>query len=352
MGHAYRAVGWNRQKKIYDRTLGLGLIAYLVLFVVVGLLRWPEHSEETLALRALGTGALLLLHVILSIGPLARLDHRWLPLLYNRRHLGVLMFCLALVHGVFATVYYHSLTDGNPVVDPLISVLSANQRSDSLAHFPFEIFGVVALAILFLMAATSHDFWLANLTAPVWKALHMLVYVAYASVVLHVALGTLQGETSPVLSGLVGVGVVWVLGLHLVVGWRERGLDRPTTGSPSAEGYLDVAAVDELKDGQAKIVTLSGDRVAVFRNGDEVSVVSNACQHQNGPLGEGRIIDGLIVCPWHGYQYQPRCGRSPEPFTEKIPTFRAQVRAGRVWVHPTPLAAGTDVEPARIGAEA
>ena len=96
----------------------------------------------------------------------------------------------------------------------------------------------------------------------------------------------------------------------------------------------------------------AGDRVAVFRNGDEVSVVSNACQHQNGPLGEGRIIDGLIVCPWHGYQYQPRCGRSPEPFTEKIPTFRAQVRDGRIWVHPTPLPAGTDVEPARIGGEA
>ena len=286
--------------------------------------------------------------MILSIGPLARLDRRWLPLLYNRRHMGVLMFSLAFVHGVFATVYYHALGDTNP----LVSVLSANQRIDSLAHFPFELFGVLALAILFLMAATSHDFWLTNLTAPTWKALHMLVYVAYAAVVLHVALGTLQAETSPVMSGLVGVGVVWVLGLHTVVGWRERGLDRPHAGSPSTEGYLDVAGVDELTDGQAKVVTLAGDRVAVFRNGDEVSVVSNACQHQNGPLGEGRIIDGLIVCPWHGYQYQPRCGRSPETFTEKIPTFRAQVRDGRIWVHPTPLPAGTDVEPARIGGEA
>jgi nitrite reductase/ring-hydroxylating ferredoxin subunit len=30
---------------------------------------------------------------------------------------------------------------------------------------------------------------------------------------------------------------------------------------------------------------------------------------QNGPLGEGRIVDGCITCPWHGYQYRPDTGR-------------------------------------------
>ena len=47
-----------------------------------------------------------------------------------------------------------------------------------------------------MMAATSHDFWLHNLTAPVWKALHMCVYVAYTLIVLHVMFGVLQGEIS------------------------------------------------------------------------------------------------------------------------------------------------------------
>ena len=42
------------------------------------------------------------------------------------------------------------------------------------------------------MAATSHDFWLLMLTPRSWKALHMAVYVAYALVVMHVALGYLQ----------------------------------------------------------------------------------------------------------------------------------------------------------------
>jgi len=75
--------------------------------------------------------------------------------------------------------------------------------------------------------------------------------------------------------------------------------------------------------------------------------VSNVCQHQNGPLGEGKIVFGCITCPWHGYQYQPDTGASPPPFVEKVPTFNVRVRNGRVFVRPKPNPAGTRAEPAR-----
>jgi nitrite reductase/ring-hydroxylating ferredoxin subunit len=98
-------------------------------------------------------------------------------------------------------------------------------------------------------------------------------------------------------------------------------------------------------------VSLSGERVAIFRYDGKISAVSNVCQHQNGPLGEGRIIDGCITCPWHGYQYRPQDGASPPPFTEKVPTFRTKVVEGRVWVHPQANPPGTHVEPARVSTE-
>ena len=200
------------------------------------------------------------------------------------------------------------------------------------------------------MAATSHDFWLKNLSAPVWKALHMGVYGATALLVMHVALGALQAETSPVLAGALGLGLITVLGLHLAAARRERALDvRPP--SPAEQGYARACRVDEIPEKRAKIVCLSGERVAVFRYDGQVSAVSNACQHQNGPLGEGRIIDGCITCPWHGYQYRPKDGASPPPFTERVPTFRVRVVAGEVWIHPTPLPAGTPVEPALAAGE-
>src|SRR5438874_11242448 len=97
----YRAVGWNRQKRIYDTTLAIGVGVYLVLFGLLSAILHQGATIETILIRAFGTGAFVLLHVILAIGPLCRIDRRFLPLLYNRRHLGVTMFLLALVHGGF-----------------------------------------------------------------------------------------------------------------------------------------------------------------------------------------------------------------------------------------------------------
>jgi nitrite reductase/ring-hydroxylating ferredoxin subunit len=198
------------------------------------------------------------------------------------------------------------------------------------------------------MAATSHDFWLTNLTAPVWKALHILVYAAYALIVAHVALGVLQAETSPVLSATLGLGVLWLVGLHLVASFRERDRDR-ALDVPTDDGFVDVCDVDEIQDGRAHVALLAGERLAVFRYDGKLSALSNVCQHQNGPLGEGCIIDGYVTCPWHGFQYRPEDGCAPPPFTERVPTFRLRVRDGRVLIDPRPLPAGTYVEPTHIG---
>ncbi len=344
MSHAYRAVGWNRQKRLYDGVVAAGIGLYLAVFLAVGFWRDANATAETLLLRALGTCALLLLHGVLSIGPLCRLDRRFLPLLYNRRHLGVALFLVALAHGVLAIVQFHALG----VEHPLVSVLTSNGRYGSLAQFPFQSLGLAALVILFLMAATSHDFWLANLTPPVWKGLHMLVYLAYGLLVLHVALGVLQAETDPALALLLGAGMLWLIGLHLAAGWGERTGDRPAPGRVAADGFVEVARVDEIAEKRAKIVQLGGERVAVFRYDGRISALSNVCRHQNGPLGEGRIVDGCVTCPWHGFQYRPETGASPPPFTEKVPTFRVRVDAGRVLVHPTPNPPGTYTEPAAI----
>jgi len=150
---------------------------------------FPRVTDEILLIRAFGSGAFLLLHVILCIGPLCRLNPRFFPLLYNRRHAGVTMFLMGLVHAALVVATYHARSDTNP----LLSIFVSSPLAGSISGVPFQPFGFLALVILFLMAATSHDFWLANLSAPVWKSLHMLVYVAYALLVLHVTFGALQG---------------------------------------------------------------------------------------------------------------------------------------------------------------
>lgn len=342
MSLGYRAVGWNRQKRVYDLVIVGVAVGYLALFVGLGFVLFPQATAETLVLRALGTLAFAMLHVVLSIGPLARLDARFLPWLYNRRHLGVATFLVGASHAVLAMVQFHALGD----IEWLPSLLTSNTRFDSLAHFPFQQLGAAALAILFLMAATSHDFWLKQLSAPVWKSLHMAVYVAYALLVMHVALGILQAERAILPTLVLTCGVVWILAVHLAAAWRGRALDVERAGDES--GWVDVCAVDAIAEKRARVATIGGERVAVFKYDGKLSGLSAVCQHQNGPLGEGRIVDGTVVCPWHGYQYRPDCGRSPEPFRERVPTFRVRVRNGRVEVDSRPLPPGTSVEPAIV----
>lgn len=367
MSVGYQAVQWNRQKIIYDAILLVSVGLYLWGFMALTQVFGNDLDIHGVRIRAYGSAAFLLLHVILSIGPLCRLSPKFLPLLFNRRHMGVTMFFLALVHvngwkflkfpwqlvGARAPslpidfngalTWYHDF--GN--LDPLVSLFVGNSHYGSFLLFPFEILGVLALIILFLMAATSHDFWLANLTAPVWKALHMGVYLAYGLLVGHVVLGALQTNRHPALTFVVLVGLVWIVGVHVVAGYREVQRDNLAL-MPTAEGFVEIGRVSEIPEGRAKIVTVAGERVAVFKYDGKLSAVSNVCQHQNGPLGEGKIVDGCITCPWHGYQYLPDCGASPPPFHERIPTFDVKLEGDLIFVRTKPHPPGTQVEPALI----
>jgi sulfoxide reductase heme-binding subunit YedZ len=126
MSVGYAAVGWNRQKKIYDWLIFGFCVLYLLTFVILTATFNPDYTFETLLIRSTSTLAVLLLHIILSIGPLARLNKKFLPLLYNRRHLGVTMFCIAAVHGVFSTIQFHTLGNVNPFVSLFTSNVNYN----------------------------------------------------------------------------------------------------------------------------------------------------------------------------------------------------------------------------------
>lgn len=90
MSVGFRAVQWNRTKLVYD-----GVLIAAVAFYIAGFawIYWrvnpPKDLPEAIDIwiRDFGSCAFLMLTVILAIGPRARLDRRFLPLLYNRRHL-------------------------------------------------------------------------------------------------------------------------------------------------------------------------------------------------------------------------------------------------------------------------
>jgi len=345
MSHAYKPILWNRTKLIYDAFLLAGIGAYLWIFLTIApMLSVAADLVEgpIWRMRAYGSCAFILLSIILAIGPLARLDPRFLPLLYNRRHFGVVTAGVAILHAKAVLDWYFAFAP-IPKVDALFV---SNTSFFQVIGFPFELFGVLALGIMVVMALTSHDFWLSFLTARVWKGLHMLVYAAYASVILHVALGALVGGGNPVTLMVVAASMITLISLHLRAGLAEARKEREFANAPVAGAWVAFGNLNDFKEGRALVGTgAGGERIAVFKFKGRLSALSNVCSHQGGPVGEGKVVLGLVTCPWHGYQYRLEDGCSPPPFKERIRKYRVRVKHGTVWVDPIALPLGTVVEP-------
>ncbi|MFA8436339.1 MAG: Rieske 2Fe-2S domain-containing protein [Marinifilaceae bacterium] len=343
MSLTYKAIHWNRQKKMYDLVLLLLIVVYLLSFLVTSALLHPNLDPVNLIIRATGSLAILLLHLVLFIGPLCRMNTQFLPLLYNRRHLGVTTFTIAAIHGVLSLLHFH----GGGDTPALISLFTANPNYTSFTLFPFQVLGFFALLILLLMAATSHDFWLKNLGQKFWKNMHIAVYKAYFLVIMHILLGVIQLESSPLFLLLLGAGMLGLIGLHLWTGIREYRIDRKVNLLVK-EGMLVAGKLSDWNFRETKIISNGKSRIAIFRHRNKLSAVSNVCRHQGGPLGEGKLVEGCITCPWHGYQYFPEDGTSPPPFEEKIPTYEVQIVGNKVLVDPIPHPPGTFIPPADI----
>ncbi|MGJ8628751.1 MAG: Rieske 2Fe-2S domain-containing protein [Sulfitobacter sp.] len=339
MSVKYVPVQWNANKWGYDAVLIAVVVLYVWIFIRLGtpaadFARPLDYA--ILRMRAFGTCAFWMLTFILCIGPLTRLDKRFLPVLYNRRHFGVLTTVVAFTHAMYVLGWYFSFT----AQSQLTALLSSATGFGQILGFPIEALGLAALLLLAILSATSHDFWLSFLSAPVWKTLHLLIYPAYALVVAHVALGYFQDSKNPTFAVLFVVSALTVAMLHLAALIKERRVNA------SAIEWVEACRPQDIQDKRAAIVPLSKDeRVAIFRTGNSFSAVSNACAHQGGPLGEGKIVYGCVTCPWHGFSYKARNGRSPAPFTEMIPTYNMKLENGLLYIDRQANQPGTDVEP-------
>ena len=96
--------------------------------------------------------------------------------------------------------------------------------------------------------------------------------------------------------------------------------------------WLKTLDPDELPDGRVKSVTCERQTVCMTRHEGAYAALENRCPHQGGPLGEGSIEKGWLRCPWHGWDFHPTTGKSPEGLDDGVPTFPVEVRADGVYV--------------------
>lgn len=111
-----------------------------------------------------------------------------------------------------------------------------------------------------------------------------------------------------------------------------------------------VCGADELAPGQLRAAQLGPIRVVVIRSADgSLHALAAKCLHQGGPLEHGRIYEHtvstddvgryetepgreILKCPWHGYEYDIRTGRTVFDPSRCLQTFPVREEDGNVTV--------------------
>ena len=100
------------------------------------------------------------------------------------------------------------------------------------------------------------------------------------------------------------------------------------------EGWLRVLDAAEVRPGEV-IEVLAGSRpLAVANVGGTIYAVDSTCPHAGGPLGDGHLDGHTLTCPWHGWGYDVRTGRSLVDESVAVGVRPVKVVGGAVWVAP------------------
>jgi nitrite reductase/ring-hydroxylating ferredoxin subunit len=111
----------------------------------------------------------------------------------------------------------------------------------------------------------------------------------------------------------------------------------------------DVGAVDDFSDARAKLVSIEGREIGLIRWHDEFFAVRNICPHQAGPVSAGAVRPKLssvsslgrlevdedcpvLSCPWHGWEFELRSGRSVSGHPYRVGTYPVHLKHGRVLI--------------------
>jgi nitrite reductase (NADH) small subunit len=76
-----------------------------------------------------------------------------------------------------------------------------------------------------------------------------------------------------------------------------------------------------------------GDKMICIANIDgKITAMDNVCLHRGGPLGQGMIEEGKLVCPWHGWAFDPTTGEALHNRAAKVPVYPIKIENGDVLI--------------------
>ena len=100
--------------------------------------------------------------------------------------------------------------------------------------------------------------------------------------------------------------------------------------------WIDLGSAEELSLRPLQQVVVGRNRFAVTHDARGFGVMSGACNHTGGPLGEGRLDGEYVVCPWHNWKFHGKTGAGEPGYEEDcVPRYESKVEDGRLYVDVT-----------------
>src|SRR5437899_11221028 len=94
--------------------------------------------------------------------------------------------------------------------------------------------------------------------------------------------------------------------------------------------FIKVAELSDIPPGTAKVVAVQNVEVALFNLEGQIYALDNMCHHAGGPLGEGKIREDVVICPWHGYPYHMKTGRYVKNPDMSVASYPLQLYARKL----------------------
>ena len=101
------------------------------------------------------------------------------------------------------------------------------------------------------------------------------------------------------------------------------------------EGWTHALALDQLNDTETKILEIDAQSILITRLGDKVTCYKNACAHMGMAMDGGEIADGIITCPYHGFQYSLASGECLTAPEVQLQPHAVRVKDGQIEVRLT-----------------
>ncbi|MBN4002269.1 NifU family protein [Nostoc sp. LPT] len=96
--------------------------------------------------------------------------------------------------------------------------------------------------------------------------------------------------------------------------------------------WIKVATIDEVPEFSVLAVQIAGSSLILNRQGITVKCYRNACTHLGSPLEKGKIENGILTCPSHGFQYKLETGECLTAPDVSLQSYPVKIKDDKVFV--------------------